>query len=470
MVHVAHKGSAPATQDLLGGHVQAMFADLPQVVGHIKAGKLQGHRRRLGQTRCGAARGADLRRGRPAGLPVAILVRRRREGRHAAGRGAETAGGHRCGDGRAAPAPGARADRAGRSSPIPPPTSAPSCRPRRLATAKRSASRARRSTEARRADRTAGIGMASLIARARSFLFVPATRPERYAKALASGAGAVIVDLEDAVAPGDKDEARAQLARGLAGFDAAQLARTLVRINAVGTPWHAADVALLAQWTARGLAGAMLPKAECAAALARARRFARTGRATAAAGGIGAGPRRGRPARARAGRGAARLRAPRLPARRRHALRGRRIGAAAGAQRAGARLAPRRPGARPVDGITQDGADARGLRIRCRSAPAQGASAASCASTQRRWRSCRCGLRAVRGRAGVGAAGAGSRTHARPAASSASTAGWSMRRCWPPRGACSNRRSSRGALPDAHRPLLHGRCAGYRGCRVFRQG
>ncbi|WBY00232.1 tripartite tricarboxylate transporter substrate binding protein [Ramlibacter tataouinensis] len=41
MVHVAHKGSAPATQDLLGGHVHAMFADLPQVVGHIKAGKLR---------------------------------------------------------------------------------------------------------------------------------------------------------------------------------------------------------------------------------------------------------------------------------------------------------------------------------------------------------------------------------------------------------------------------------------------
>ena len=38
------------------------------------------------------------------------------------------------------------------------------------------------------------------LALARSFLFVPATRPERYAKALASGADAVIIDLEDAVA------------------------------------------------------------------------------------------------------------------------------------------------------------------------------------------------------------------------------------------------------------------------------
>ena len=47
-----------------------------------------------------------------------------------------------------------------------------------------------------------------LLAQARSFLFVPATRPERLAKALACGADAVIVDLEDAVAPGDKAAAR----------------------------------------------------------------------------------------------------------------------------------------------------------------------------------------------------------------------------------------------------------------------
>ena len=40
----------------------------------------------------------------------------------------------------------------------------------------------------------------SPLEQARSFLFVPATRPERIAKALASGADAVIVDLEDAVA------------------------------------------------------------------------------------------------------------------------------------------------------------------------------------------------------------------------------------------------------------------------------
>ena len=51
----------------------------------------------------------------------------------------------------------------------------------------------------------------SLLAAARTFLFVPADRPERYAKALASGADVVIVDLEDAVAPAARPAARAAL-------------------------------------------------------------------------------------------------------------------------------------------------------------------------------------------------------------------------------------------------------------------
>ena len=46
---------------------------------------------------------------------------------------------------------------------------------------------------------------------ARTYLFVPGTRPERFAKALASGADAVVLDLEDAVAPDDKAQARRRL-------------------------------------------------------------------------------------------------------------------------------------------------------------------------------------------------------------------------------------------------------------------
>src|SRR5277367_7031864 len=44
--------------------------------------------------------------------------------------------------------------------------------------------------------------------RTRSWLFTPATRPERFAKASQTGADVAILDLEDAVAPGDKARAR----------------------------------------------------------------------------------------------------------------------------------------------------------------------------------------------------------------------------------------------------------------------
>jgi citrate lyase subunit beta/citryl-CoA lyase len=48
---------------------------------------------------------------------------------------------------------------------------------------------------------------------ARSYLFVPGNRPERFAKALASGADAVVLDLEDAVAPGAQRAARDAIAQ-----------------------------------------------------------------------------------------------------------------------------------------------------------------------------------------------------------------------------------------------------------------
>lgn len=111
--------------------------------------------------------------------------------------------------------------------------------------------------------------MMPILARARSFLFVPATRPDRYAKALACGADCVILDLEDAVAPADKDAARAQLGEALAAFEPSQLARTLVRVNGAETPWHAQDLEMLATRSARGLAGTVLPKADAPKALAR---------------------------------------------------------------------------------------------------------------------------------------------------------------------------------------------------------
>ena len=74
----------------------------------------------------------------------------------------------------------------------------------------------------------------------RSILFVPGDRPERYAKALAAGADAVCIDLEDAVAPGRKAEARTSVARFLAempssrpraGDASASRPHIIVRVN-----------------------------------------------------------------------------------------------------------------------------------------------------------------------------------------------------------------------------------------------
>jgi citrate lyase subunit beta/citryl-CoA lyase len=97
---------------------------------------------------------------------------------------------------------------------------------------------------------------------ARSLLFVPATRLERLTKAFDAGADAVIVDLEDAVAPESKDSARTALAAHLQQLGAAHRSRLLVRINAVGTPWHEADLALLSIWMGQGQGAVMLSKAD----------------------------------------------------------------------------------------------------------------------------------------------------------------------------------------------------------------
>jgi citrate lyase subunit beta / citryl-CoA lyase len=89
---------------------------------------------------------------------------------------------------------------------------------------------------------------------ARSYLFVPGDRPDRFDKALAAGADAVIVDLEDAVPPAKKIEARAAIGNWLSTQKA-----VVLRINADTTEWFREDL-LLAR--APGVAGIILPKAE----------------------------------------------------------------------------------------------------------------------------------------------------------------------------------------------------------------
>lgn len=68
-----------------------------------------------------------------------------------------------------------------------------------------------------------------------TYLFLPGNRADRCDKALGSNADAVIVDLEDAVAPADKDSARASVAAWCrsARFSAE---RVLLRINDEATP------------------------------------------------------------------------------------------------------------------------------------------------------------------------------------------------------------------------------------------
>jgi citrate lyase subunit beta/citryl-CoA lyase len=98
-----------------------------------------------------------------------------------------------------------------------------------------------------------------------TYLFVPANRPDRYAKAFAAGADAVIVDLEDAVSPDDKAIAR----RALADWCAVHpdlAAKVIVRINDETTEWFDEDLALA---NGVGISAIMLPKAELASQVSR---------------------------------------------------------------------------------------------------------------------------------------------------------------------------------------------------------
>jgi citrate lyase subunit beta/citryl-CoA lyase len=79
----------------------------------------------------------------------------------------------------------------------------------------------------------------------RSKLFVPASRPELFEKALHSAADALSFDLEDAVAPSQKPQARAHLAALLAGLPPGTGKTMLVRVNAFGTEEFEADISAL---------------------------------------------------------------------------------------------------------------------------------------------------------------------------------------------------------------------------------
>lgn len=96
----------------------------------------------------------------------------------------------------------------------------------------------------------------------RSLLFVPADRPERFAKAAATGADALILDFEDSVAATRKALGREEVAKALRGTPMGP--KLFVRVNPLGSPHLAADLDALSGLRPDGI---LLPKAEGAASV-----------------------------------------------------------------------------------------------------------------------------------------------------------------------------------------------------------
>ena len=92
--------------------------------------------------------------------------------------------------------------------------------------------------------------------RARSLLFMPATRADMIAKIPRIGPDVAVADLEDAVAAGDKERARDIAAAAIDALDPKtpkNLPTVLIRVNAVGTPWFDGDIAAAAGCAAAGI-------------------------------------------------------------------------------------------------------------------------------------------------------------------------------------------------------------------------
>ena len=92
----------------------------------------------------------------------------------------------------------------------------------------------------------------------RTILFVPGNKEKMLAKSLASGADALVWDLEDAVALSEKDLARATVGNALRNLDS-NAKPVYVRINSVAAGMLEDDLTAIVH---RGLYGVMLSKAE----------------------------------------------------------------------------------------------------------------------------------------------------------------------------------------------------------------
>ena len=110
--------------------------------------------------------------------------------------------------------------------------------------------------------------MSASLSHARSLLFVPGNRPERFEKAARSGADAIILDLEDSVPASDKAAAREAVAAAWPQL-LSEGVPVVVRINAWGSPDWSEDLAAITSLP--GLSAVMVPKAESAKTLGRVR-------------------------------------------------------------------------------------------------------------------------------------------------------------------------------------------------------
>ena len=108
--------------------------------------------------------------------------------------------------------------------------------------------------------------MKNSLENARSFLFVPANRPERFLKATASGADAVILDLEDSVPFESKKDARLAIKSSWQELKKSGIS-LVIRINSPETTWGLEDLDFFQGLD--GLNGVMVPKCESSSSLNR---------------------------------------------------------------------------------------------------------------------------------------------------------------------------------------------------------
>jgi len=100
----------------------------------------------------------------------------------------------------------------------------------------------------------------SYLALAQTFLFSPGHRPEFFSKALNSGSKAIIIDLEDAVAPEQKVQAREYIGQFLKNCAAEDLQKILIRINPIGSIFSNDDIQFIKELNQE--INLVVPKAE----------------------------------------------------------------------------------------------------------------------------------------------------------------------------------------------------------------